>query len=466
MVFSSVGFLFFFLPATLLAYFAVPKRFRAARNVVLLLASLAFYAYGEFKFTLLLIGSILLNYAFGLLIARTVRAARAALILGIIANLGILIYFKYSGFLVENLNALTGAAFAIPKIMLPLGVSFFTFQGLSYIFDIYSKRAQAQINPLNVALYIAMFPKLVLGPIVRFSDIQNEIVNRRECRTDIASGTYRFIFGLGKKVILSNTIAGVANTVFAMAPADMSVALAWIGAIAYMLQIYFDFSGYSDMAIGLGRIFGFHFAENFNFPYIARSITDFWRRWHISLSSWFRDYVYIPLGGNRVGQARLVVNILVVWLLTGIWHGAAWNFIVWGLYFGVLLLIEKFFLLKHISRAPRVIQHIYALILVLVGWVLFRAPDIGYALSYVKAMAGFGAAGLWDAQCVYMLVQYGLVFAIGIIFAMPVSRAIGDKLRNRALFYHGRNVCAAVLLVLSVIYMVNSSFNAFIYFRF
>lgn len=477
MVFSSVIFIFYFLPALFLVYFLTPKRFRRARNMILLLFSLAFYAYGEPKFVVVMLASILINYVFGGLVQHFLEKSRGTtrlcVALSVICNLGILIYFKYTGFIVENMNALFHTGISIKSIVMPIGISFFTFQGMSYVLDIFFGHATAQKNPLNVALYISLFPQLIAGPIVRYETVAEEIGARSESLSEAASGICRFAFGLGKKILIANSVGLIADTVFARPTGELTTSLAWIGMIAYTLQIYFDFSGYSDMAIGLGRIFGFHFLENFNFPYISRSITEFWRRWHISLSTWFRDYVYIPLGGNRVSVPKHVRNIIVVWLLTGIWHGAAWNFIAWGAYFAVILLVEKFFLLKYLKKAWRPIQHAYALLLIMLGWVLFRSPDMGYVWGYLKALFGAAGAGAWDIQSVYLMLQYWEIFAIAAIASIPVrdwlqgaaERLPGRRGREFAL-YPLKGLAAAVVFALSVVYLINSSFNPFIYFRF
>ena len=476
MVFSSVIFIFYFLPLLLAVYFLTPKRFRRARNMILLVFSLGFYAYGEPKYVVIMIASILINYVFGFFVARAkeknLGLTRLLVALAVVANLGILVYFKYTGFILTNLNSAFHLDLVVPNIIMPIGISFFTFQGMSYVLDIYFGHAKAQKNPLNVALYISLFPQLIAGPIVRYETVAEEIGCRNENRSEIASGIARFMFGLGKKIIIANSVGFVADTVFAKSPDTLTASLAWIGTFAYTMQIYFDFSGYSDMAIGLGRVFGFHFLENFNFPYISKSITEFWRRWHISLSTWFRDYLYIPLGGNRVSVPKHVRNILVVWLLTGIWHGAAWNFIAWGVFYGVILLVEKFFLGKYLKKAWAPVQHVYALLLIMLGWVLFRAPDMAYAWGYVKALFGFGA-GLWDTQSVYLLLQYGVVFVISIVASLPVSKWLEGRVEQisssrRRDFVDGfvKYAAAFAVFLLSVLYLTNSSFNPFIYFRF
>ncbi len=477
MVFSSVIFIFYFLPALMLTYFIIPKRFRSARNIVLLAFSLAFYAYGEPKYILVMLASIFINYIFGAMAApdSPLGAAmrKVAVALAVILNLAILIYFKYTGFLLDNVNSILGTGFSMGNIIMPIGISFFTFQGLSYVLDVYRNQAKVQKNPLNVALYISLFPQLIAGPIVRYETVSEEIGSRCESAEDASDGLCRFAFGLGKKIILANATGFIADTVFTNAPADLSTALAWLGALAYSLQIYFDFSGYSDMAIGLGKVFGFHFLENFDFPYISRSITEFWRRWHMSLGTWFRDYVYIPLGGNRVSTAKHVRNILVVWLLTGIWHGAAWNFFAWGLYFGIILLLEKFFLLNWLNRLPRFFSHIYSLLLIVFGWVLFRAPNMGYAAKYISVMFGLGGTGLWSKEFIYLIIQYRTELLLAALLSLPVSRFVRTRVENfknstlkNFTLYPLKGVAAAIVFVLSVIYLINSTFNPFIYFRF
>jgi alginate O-acetyltransferase complex protein AlgI len=426
MVFSSLNFLFLFLPGVLAAYFLVPKSFRRIRNLVLLLFSLAFYAYGEPKYVAVMLLSILLNYLFGLLAdgppgAPGAARRRLAAVLAAGGNLAILFYFKYTGFFLENINRLSGAAFALPDIVMPIGISFFTFQGMSYVFYICLGRERAQKNPLNVMLYISLFPQLIAGPIVRYETVAAELSAREENLSAAAWGIARFSFGLGMKVLLANQMGLVADRSFRLNAGEMGAALAWGGAAAYSVQIFFDFSGYSDMAIGLGRIFGFHFLENFNFPYIADSITDFWRRWHISLSTWFRDYVYIPLGGNRVPRGRYLFNVMAVWFLTGFWHGAAWNFVVWGVYFGVIIILEKFFLLRFLEKLHPFFRHLYALVLIVLGWVLFRADGLGQALAFAGAMFGASGAGLAGAPAQYFLRQYWPYFVLCILFSVPLA---------------------------------------------
>lgn len=359
MVFSSLIFLFFFLPATLFCYYIVPQKFIRVRNAVLLLFSLFFYFYGEPRLIGMLIFSILMNYLFGLSMRSTYR--KPLLILCVIANLSLLGVFKYLNFFISTADSLLGLSIPVTGIVMPIGISFYTFQALSYVIDVYRREVPPQHDPFSLALYVSMFPQLIAGPIVRYHDINVQLAVRKHSFAQFSEGISRFLFGLSKKVLLSNVFAQIADGVFKYAPSELSAAGAWMGAIGYTLQIYFDFSGYSDMAIGLGKMFGFEFLENFNYPYISKSVTEFWRRWHISLSTWFRDYVYIPLGGNRCSPARHIFNLLAVWTLTGFWHGANWTFMAWGLYFGVLLILEKKFLAGWITRLPSVLQHVYAL---------------------------------------------------------------------------------------------------------
>ncbi len=470
LVFSSPIFIFQFLPVVLLLYFLVPKKLLFVRNFILLLFSLFFYFYGEPKHIIIMLVSVLINYIFGLtvnLLKNKGKSAKLTLTASVVANLGLLFYFKYLNFFVNNINSLAGTQIVIDKIIMPIGVSFFTFQAMSYVFDVYMGKGSVQKNPLNLALYISMFPQLIAGPIVRYETVAAEINRRTTDSQKVAQGIIRFIYGLSKKILLANSMGIIADKVFAVPLDKLHADLAWIGAIAYSLQIYFDFSGYSCMAIGLGKIFGFTFLENFNYPYISKSITEFWRRWHISLGTWFRDYVYIPLGGNRKGNYRHIINILVVWLLTGFWHGAAWNFIFWGLYFALLLTIEKFFLLKLLSRFPKFIAHIYSLLMIILGWVLFRSDNIGNAFTYMSKMF---TAFEFSPQAYFFLIQYRTEFLAAILFSLPLGQALKNipvksKLAEFVIL-STKLIFVFALFFLSVIYLINSSFNPFIYFRF
>ena len=470
MVFSSMIFVFLFLPVTVALYFLVPKRFRRTRNFVLLIASLFFYFYGEPKGIFIMLASIAGNYFFALIVDGkriTDGGRKAALAAAVIFNLCILGYYKYTGFILYNIERVTGAGFDIPQIVMPIGISFFTFQGMSYCFDVYRREAPAQRNILNVALYISMFPQLIAGPIVRYESVAAALVSREEGFGKFADGVPRFIFGLGKKMILANPMGALAGLMFGMGGAGISWAAAWIGAAAYSLQIYFDFSGYSDMAIGLGKMFGFEFLENFNYPYISRSITEFWRRWHMSLSFWFRDYVYIPLGGNRKGAGRQLLNIVIVWSLTGLWHGAAWNFVLWGVYFAVLLIAEKLFLNRVLDRLPNIVGHIYALFFIVIGWVIFNGGSLSSIISYLGAM--FRVAPLLPAQQDQMMIifrQYGVELLAGMIFSTPVCKLLEKRFGDNGVFAAVKFAITAAVFVLSVLLVEGTRFNPFIYFRF
>ena len=461
MVFSSYTFLFYFLPPLLILYYLIPRRSLGGRNLVLLAFSLFFYFAGGPRHLPLMLLSIAINYVGGLLCA---KRRRWALVLTMAVNLGLLGWFKYAGFVGENLQAL-GLPLSVPEVVLPIGISFFTFQGMSYVIDVYRGDTPPAKNPLQVALYIALFPQLVAGPIVRYTTVAEELVSRRETFDDFAAGALRFSFGLAKKMLLANNLSLMADEAFSTAP--IGAAAAWLGAIAYTGQIYFDFSGYSDMAIGLGRMFGFHFEENFNYPYLSKSVTEFWRRWHMSLSGWFRDYVYIPLGGSRAGTAKQVRNILLVWTLTGLWHGAAWNFLLWGLYFGVLLLGEKFWWGKALERAPSPLRHLYAMVIVVLGWVLFRCEGLSAVGSYLGAMVGLSGAG-WG-QALYFLRQYGVFLAVGVVASLPVKDALRAALQRRKAertIQWGSALAGLALLGLSFLQLISSTANPFIYYRF
>ncbi len=461
MVFSSYIFLFLFLTLLLLLYYATPQRLRGTRNTLLLAFSLFFYFCGGPAYLPLMLLSIAINYLAGLFCA---GGRKSVLVMGVIANLALLGWFKYAMFFAENLN-LIGLPVPIPEIVLPIGISFFTFQGMSYVVDVYRGDAAPERNPLRLALYISLFPQLVAGPIVRYTTVAEELLSRRENWEDFSAGALRFTFGFAKKMLLANNLGLMADEAFSAGA--LSAPAAWLGAIAYTGQIYFDFSGYSDMAIGLGRMFGFHFEENFNYPYIARSITEFWRRWHMSLSTWFRDYVYIPLGGSRCSRGKQIRNVVVVWLLTGFWHGAAWNFIFWGAYFALLLLGERYVWKRALSRAPAAVQHLYAMVLVIFSWVLFRCESLSAVESYVSAMFGFGGGSV--GQAVYFLKQYGVFLLIGVIASLPVKRWAEEALRRRGkenLLEWGAALLALVLLGLSFLQLISSTFNPFIYFRF
>jgi alginate O-acetyltransferase complex protein AlgI len=442
------------------------------RNYVLLVFSLIFYAWGEPKFLPVMVLIVGLDYIFAFLIEKTEQKITRKLYIAatVITNLGLLGYYKYTMFILENINALCKTNITIPEITLPIGISFFTFQAMSYVIDVYRENVKAQKNPFYVLLYVSLFPQLVAGPIVRYKTVEDEILNRKTTVEDFSAGLERFIIGLGKKIIISNNTAVVADAIFGASKIDAS--MAWLAAISYSLQIYFDFSAYSDMAIGIGRILGFHFDENFNFPYIAQSVTEFWRRWHISLTSWFRDYVYIPLGGNRKGAAREILNRFVIWTLTGIWHGAAWTFVVWGLSFFVLQVIEKFWLGSFLEKLPRLFRHMYLLICVGFTMVIFRADDMSQAWWVIKHMLRMHVTSYGLSQVNIYLHQYGLYLALGIFFSMPVYRNLKTRLMERfsekgKVVLYGINYIGLVgVFFISILYLVNSSYNPFIYFRF
>lgn len=458
MVFSSLIFIFFFLPTLLLCYHIVPQKWLSVRNGVLLAFSLFFYFYGEPKLIGLLFFSILLNYTFGLLMRS--RNKKAWLILCIIINVMMLGIYKYLNFFIQTANSMFGASFGLPDIVMPIGISFYTFQALSYVIDVYRGDAAPQKNLLSLALYVSMFPQLIAGPIVRYHDVDQQITQRAHTAAVFSEGIDRFIYGLSKKVLLSNVFAQIADSIFARSTNELSSLLAWFGAVAYTLQIYYDFSGYSDMAIGLGKLFGFHFLENFNYPYISRSVTEFWRRWHMSLSNWFRDYVYIPLGGNRCSSQRHIFNLLVVWGLTGFWHGANFTFLTWGLYFGVLLILEKYALTRILDKLPRVLTHIYALFFIVIGWVLFRSDSLSYAIRYLRVMFTFSRTV--DPMVVEYLVRFWPYLLCGVILSAPLYQLAASKKAYAMLSYP----LIAALFVLCVMSLLNNSYNPFIYFRF
>lgn len=467
MLFSSIPFMYYFLPCVLILYFAVPK---ALKNTVLLLASVFFYAWGEPKYVILMLATVLQGYIFGLLTEKYINSkklSRLFTIITIVFDLGALCYFKYADFFIENFNAATGLSVPLLKIALPIGISFYTFQILSYNIDVYRKQTPAQKNFISLAAYIYLFPQLIAGPIVRYSDVALQLDERKHTFEKCAVGIRRFVIGLSKKVLIANTLGQIGDAF--LKSDDKSVLFFWVYSIAFSLQIYFDFSGYSDMAIGLGKILGFDFLENFNYPYISKSITEFWRRWHMSLGTWFRDYVYIPLGGNRVGKFRHFINILVVWMLTGFWHGAEWNFILWGLYFAAILLIEKFFLLKALEKT-KVLSHIYVIFLMLVSFVIFNASDSLGIFEYMSGMFGFGGYPLVSAEGLYTLRNYFGVFVIAIIGATPFMKNICTKLENKkwgSITLGLLEVPVLVILTLCVTaYLADGSFNPFLYFRF
>ncbi len=466
MVFSSLEFLSLFLPLVVLLYFLCPVKLR---NGLLLLFSLVFYAWGEPVYVLIMLGSIVMNYAFGLIISKTEgRAKKAVLAAGVAANLLLLGVFKYAGFVAENFTALTHIPLHFTAPALPIGISFFTFQAMSYVIDVYRGKAAVQKNPFSFGLYISLFPQLIAGPIVRYSTVAEEINCRHTDFAMAADGIKRFLIGLAKKVLLANNVGFLWDQLTANG-GEMPAVSAWVAALSFSFQIYFDFSGYSDMAIGLGRIFGFHFEENFNYPYISQSITEFWNRWHISLGTWFKEYLYIPLGGNRKGKAKQIRNIFIVWMLTGLWHGASWNFIFWGVYYGLLLLAEKLLLNKVRAKLPAAVNHFTTLLAVLFGWVLFAFDDLSAMGPFLKSM--FGASGFADADTPRLLATNAVLFVLLTVASVPLCAKLADRFKkkhenSRVLVPAAETLWYLLLFALSVAYLVSSTYNPFIYFRF
>ena len=461
MLFSSVPFLFYFLPAVLAAYFLAPKNWK---NAVLLISSLVFYAWGEPKYVFLMMATIALFYGCGLTIgkSRQRRWKKFWLVVSVAVSLGLLAVFKYADFFVDSFNAVTGLCIPLLKLALPIGISFYTFQCLSYTIDVYRGNVPAQKNPISFGAYVALFPQLIAGPIVRYVDVARELDSRSHSWEDFYLGLRRFLVGLGKKVLVADQFA-LLTQLFRQSD-EKSVLFYWMYAIAFTLNIYFDFSGYSDMAIGLGRILGFRFVENFNYPYLSGSVTEFWRRWHISLGSWFRDYVYIPMGGNRVKKLRWVFNILTVWMLTGLWHGAAWNFVLWGLMFAVLLLLEKW--IPKLKDLPGMLKHIYVLLAVVISFVLFNAESVAQAGADIAGMFGFGGVPAVTGETLYYLRSYALLFAAGIVGATPVVRDLGNRIAETRIGQAAQWLWMVFLLLVCAAYLVDGSFSPFLYFRF
>ncbi|MGN0324847.1 MAG: MBOAT family O-acyltransferase [Lachnospiraceae bacterium] len=464
MLFPSNIFLFCFLPVVLVLYYGgchiLLRNNITAKNILLLIASLIFYAYGEGWFVLLLVVSMVMNYVFGLLIDRAEHQKKLFLILALLCNLGLLFVFKYLDFVLINCNRFFHTDFPLTKLELPIGISFFTFQAVSYIADVYRGAAKVQKNPIKLGLYISLFPQLVAGPIVRYDAIEKQMDERTETYPMFGEGVVRFIVGLGKKVLLADTMALFAGRILTTAAGgnELSVSMAWLGAIAYTLQIYYDFSGYSDMAIGLGKMFGFTFMENFNYPYIAKSVSEFWRRWHISVATWFRDYVYIPLGGNT-NSWKTYRNIFIVWLLTGIWHGAGWTYIAWGMLYFIVLVFERLTGLGRTRKLPAVFAHIYTMFIVIIGMVIFMAPSLSIGMSYVGNMLGIGAAGWLDSTTLFYLKDNWIFFTLSVLFVTP----IGKKLEKISRLYQ---FLLGLVLILSIIYIIKGNYSPFIYFSF
>ena len=460
MLFSGIPFLFYFLPAVLILYFLVPWKLK---NAVLLLFSLVFYAWGEPKYVFLMMGTIALFFFCGLAIekAKSQTGKRFWLTLSVVISLALLGIFKYADFLIDSVNAVTKSNLPLLKLALPIGISFYTFQCLSYTVDVYRGDTPAQKNIISFGAYVSLFPQLIAGPIVRYVDVARELENRTQSLEDVALGMRRFLIGLGKKILIANQLGQL--TELFRSSGDKSVLFYWMYAIAFALHIYFDFSGYSDMAIGLGRIFGFKFIENFNYPYMSRSIAEFWRRWHMSLGSWFRDYVYIPMGGNRVSKGRWIFNILVVWMLTGLWHGAAWNFVIWGLLYAAFLLLEKFLPLH---KLPDILRRTYVLLVVILGFVLFNATTLTQALTDIGGMFGFAGVPLVSAESLYYLRSYGVIFLLALVGSTPIVKNTAAKLEGKPVGAVLEVLMMLLLLLVCTAYLVDGSFNPFLYFRF
>ena len=468
MVFSSLIFIFIFLPLVLVSYYIAPRRLR---NTVILLASLLFYAWGEPTYIILIIISILINYLGALLIRVHIKnkdKSKFIFITLLLIDISILFFFKYYGFAIECLGSIIGLDLKVKSISLPLGISFYTFQQISYIADIYMQKVKPERNLIDFATYITMFPQLIAGPIVKYDDIHKQLANRKESIDKFGEGVQRFIIGLGKKVILANNIGLIWTQVKEVNLNDLSIVLSWIGIIAFTLQIYFDFSGYSDMAIGLAKMFGFDFLENFDYPYISKSITEFWRRWHMSLGGWFREYIYIPLGGNKKGTLIQVRNLFIVWFTTGLWHGASTNFVVWGLYFGVILFIEKIYLKDLLKKIPSIFSHIYTLIIVMIGWVIFDMNTLTDSGHYIKIMFGFGNNIFIDNLAKYILTNNFIILLIGLICSTKLIKIYMNKIKstfreNDVFLITAINL---LILIISTAYLVGASYNPFLYFRF
>lgn len=463
MLFTSISFLYYFLPVVIAFYFIVPKKMR---NFVLLIASMLFYFYGEPKYILLMLAEILVAYIGAILIEKYKK--KSLLVTTVCIHIGLLCIFKYTDFMISNVNQVIGVNLSLLRIALPIGISFYTFQILSYVIDVYKNKVKVQRSFLKLATYVSLFPQLIAGPIVRYETIEKELDNRKHSFENFSYGIRRFTIGLAKKVLIANMLGELCKQF--TTTNEKTVLFYWIFAISYMLQIYFDFSAYSDMAIGLGRIFGFHFLENFNYPYISKSITEFWRRWHISLSSWFRDYVYIPLGGNKEGLKKQIRNILIVWALTGIWHGASWNFIIWGLLFGIVLILEKVFLGKYLEKLPNFFKRIYVLFIVMISFIIFNTESIGQAWENIIGLFGANGESLINSYTLYYLRSYMVILTVAAIGVTPVLKDVILKFRKNEKMNKVINilepVCIVLLLLVVTAYLVDNSYNPFLYFRF
>ncbi|GMQ62489.1 MBOAT family O-acyltransferase [Vallitalea maricola] len=468
MIFSTPIFIFLFLPCILAVYYISPSKFK---NTSLFLASLVFYAWGEPVYVSIMLFSTVFDYINGLSIEKfksqkKYNKAKLVLIISIVGNLAILFFFKYSNFLISNINQLTTLNITPLDLKLPIGISFYTFQTMSYTIDVYRGEVKAQRNIIDFGTFVSLFPQLVAGPIVRYKTIAEQLKRRVSSINKFSEGVQRFIIGLAKKVLLANNIGMLWEQI---SNSDLTIASAWLGAICFSLQIYFDFSGYSDMAIGLGKMFGFDFLENFNLPYISKSITEFWRRWHISLGTWFKEYVYIPLGGSREGKKKLIINMLIVWALTGLWHGANWNFVFWGMYFGILLILEKLVFLKWLMRLPNFVQHFYTLFLVVVSWVIFAIDDTSKLKTYLQTMFGMGNVPIIDNQTIYLFCTNIFLIIICIVASTRLQTIINTKLmnfRHEGLIYTVKNICYITIFIVSICFLIGASYNPFLYFRF
>ena len=467
MVFSSLTFMFLFLPIVLIIYYVLPQKFK---NLLILAASLFFYAWGEPIYVLIMIASTLVDYFAGLFIHKFQGRRglqRVALLVSLVMNISLLGVFKYSGFIIDNINGLFGTNIANPNLPLPIGISFFTFQSMSYTIDMYLGKIKVQKNIISFAAFVTLFPQLVAGPIVRYDDIAAELDNRSVTIDCLYEGILKFITGVGKKVLIANNIGMMWTSVKAMDTSEMSVLTAWLGIIAFTFQIYFDFSGYSDMAIGLGKMMGFNFPENFNYPYQSKSISEFWRRWHITLGSWFKSYIYFPLGGSRKGKGRTIFNLAVVWLVTGIWHGASWNFILWGVMYGVMIILEKLFLGKLLEKIPWFFQWLYTMLLVVLGWVLFDTADLATAGNYIATM--FGASGIAaDNQAWYLLLNYGNMLVLCFFSSSDAFKRLVEMARKKfpRIVNYGTPLCKITVMFLATAYLVDATYNPFLYFNF
>jgi alginate O-acetyltransferase complex protein AlgI len=459
MLFSSIPFLFYFLPAVVIVYFLTPRKLK---NAFLLLASLLFYAWGEPRYVFLMAAAIVLFYIYGIAVEKSEKYKNLWLGASVLTGVAMLAVFKYADFALENWNRLTGMSVPLLRFALPIGISFYTFQCISYVIDVYRGHTTAQKNIINFGTYVSLFPQLIAGPIVRYVDVERELMERKTDLEGFSDGLFQFLVGLGKKVLIANAFGQLTETF--RASQDLSVLFFWLYAVSFTLHIYFDFSGYSDMAIGLGRIFGFRFPKNFDYPYTSRSIAEFWRRWHMTLGSWFRDYVYIPLGGNRVSKGRWVINILAVWMLTGLWHGASWNFVVWGLLFAAMLLIEKWVPL--LQKLPDFLRRIYVLLIVIISFVIFNANTLAQAGDDIAGMFGFLGVPLVSTEALYCLRSYAVLFIVGIVGATPLVRNTASRLGERSVAAVLQPVIAAALLLVCTAFLVDGSFNPFLYFRF